>query len=190
MNLLHNSGSSSEAQRATLLERLFELAALLMGAMRNGLVERGLTPPRAEVIWLLHQRPAMTQRVLSQALRCTPRNVTDLVDALEHKGLVARVQHPTDRRSTLVSLTSQGEAEATRMQAGHHEVASALFADLPPAELGVFASVLDQTMERLRQLALMPQRADECDLLVPGSPLRRNTSTRPNAGRAQNDAAP
>jgi hypothetical protein len=40
----------------------------------------------------LRGRSPMTQRqhVLSQALRCTPRNVTDLVDALEAAGLVVR----------------------------------------------------------------------------------------------------
>ncbi|MEN3610618.1 MarR family transcriptional regulator [Plantactinospora sp. ZYX-F-223] len=45
---------------------------------------------------------------LSQALKCTPRNVTGLVDALEAAGFVARSAHPTDRRATVVSLT-QGE---------------------------------------------------------------------------------
>ena len=95
---------------------------LLTGAMDLALAERGLSRPRAEVIWRLWQRqPAMSQRELSQALRCTPRNVTDLVDALEAAGLVARGQHPTDRRATQVRLTSQGEAEAARMQAGHRD---------------------------------------------------------------------
>jgi len=46
------------------------------------------------------------------------------------------------------------------MQAGYHEVASALFANLPPGELNVFAGVLDQAIERLRHLALATQQAD------------------------------
>jgi DNA-binding MarR family transcriptional regulator len=95
----------------------------------------------------------MTQRqhVLSQALRCTPRNVTDLVDALEAAGLVSRGPHPTDRRATLVSLTEAGDAAAARMQADYQNLARALFFDLSGADLTTFASVIDQTLSRLRE---------------------------------------
>ena len=51
----------------------------------------------------------MTQRELSRALRCTPRNVTGLLDALEDSGLVVRRPHPRDRRASLVNLTLGGK---------------------------------------------------------------------------------
>lgn len=93
----------------------------------------------------------MTQRELSQGLRCTPRNVTDLVDALEAAGLVARRPHPTDRWATLVSLTKQGKAAAARMQAEYRKLAESLFAGVPGAELATFNKVIDQTLGRLRE---------------------------------------
>jgi DNA-binding MarR family transcriptional regulator len=37
-------------------------------------------------------------------------NVTHLVNTLEQDGLVQRVAHPTDRRTTWVELTAEGEA--------------------------------------------------------------------------------
>ena len=40
----------------------------------------------------------------------TARNVTGLIDALEHDGLVERLPHPSDRRATLVRLTVAGTA--------------------------------------------------------------------------------
>jgi DNA-binding MarR family transcriptional regulator len=49
----------------------------------------------------------MTQRQLSEALQCSPRNVTGLVDALGSDGLAERGAHPTDRRASLVALTPQ-----------------------------------------------------------------------------------
>src|SRR5438477_2588493 len=119
VNLLHNIVTSlSYADADAVLERLFELGVRLTDAMDGGLAERGLTRPRAELIWRLAQQSPLTQRELSQALRCTPRNVTDLVDALEAIELVARGPHPTDRRATLVSLTSRGKVAAAWMQAG------------------------------------------------------------------------
>jgi DNA-binding MarR family transcriptional regulator len=90
------------------LERLFELAILTTDVMEGGLAERGLTRARAEVLWRLHRQGPMTRRELSEAMRCTPRNVTGLVDALERDGYVTRGRHPTDRRATIVTLTERG----------------------------------------------------------------------------------
>ena len=90
-----------------LLERLFELTVRLTDAMDQALADRGLTRARAELIWALRRHSPVTQRELSQALRCTPRNVTDLVDALEAAGLVARDRHG---RHVLVRRTRRGAA--------------------------------------------------------------------------------
>jgi DNA-binding MarR family transcriptional regulator len=152
---LHNrDGSASAAapiESGRVLERLFELSVLLTGSMDSGLAERGLTRARAELLWQLRRQHHVTQRELSQALRCTPRNITDLVDALEEDGLVERGPHPTDRRATLVSLTRRGRAELARMQAGYQILAATLLEDVPPQALAEFADVLDQILARLRQ---------------------------------------
>jgi DNA-binding MarR family transcriptional regulator len=144
-----------------MLERLYEVAVLLVDGMDHGLVERGLTRARAELIWRLHQQGPLTQRALSQALQCTPRNVTSLVDALEGAGLVTRRPHPTDRRATLVTLTEQGERAAADWQAGYQEVGRLLFSDLDPAELARFAATLDTLLQRIRAAA--PAAATDTD---------------------------
>ena len=91
----------------------------------------------------------MVQRELSQALRCTPRYVTGLIDVLEAQGWVARSPHPTDRRATLVSLTEQGTAAAARMHAERQEGAAALFGDVSPDDLETFVAVLEQVLGRI-----------------------------------------
>lgn len=152
MNSLHNRGGPpSVVDAGAALERLFELVALLADGMERGLAERGLTRARAELIWRLRAQSPMTQRELSQGLHCTPRNVTDLVDALEAAGLVARRPHPTDRRATLVSLTKHGKAAATQMQTEYRKLAESLFAGLPGAELATFIKVIDLTLGCLRE---------------------------------------
>ena len=150
MSKLHNR-VHSEIDEGIALERLFELALLLADGMERGLAERGLSRARAELLWRLRARSPMTQRELSQELRCTPRNVTDLVDALETAGLVARGPHPTDRRATLVSLTDRGKAAAARLQAEYRQFAAELFRDVPAAELASFVKVVDHALGRLRQ---------------------------------------
>jgi DNA-binding MarR family transcriptional regulator len=132
------------------MDRLFDLAVVLGDLMNRRLAEHGLTPARAEVVWLLHHGGPCTQRELSQALKCTPRNVTGLVDALEAAGFVARSAHPTDRRATIVSLTERG----TTLVAGWHRDrdhgTAHLLADASAAELTTFVTVLDRILGNLR----------------------------------------
>ncbi len=138
------------------LERLFELAVLLVDAMEGGLSARGLTRARAELIWRLQRQSPMTQRELSRVLRCTPRNVTGLVDALQADGFVTRGPRPTDRRATLVELTERGRTAAATWQAEYQELATRLFADLAAADLARFAATLDRMLDRLRDGASAP----------------------------------
>ena len=130
-----------------------------VGTPRAGLAERGLTPARVELLWQLQRQPKRTQRELSQLLRCTPRNVTDLVDTLEASGLVAREPHPTDRRATLVTLTRRGKSEVARMQAGSQALAGSLFVGLSSADLSTFQAVLDLLLTRLVKTARSGQPA-------------------------------
>ncbi len=137
-------------------DRVFELAARLGDLMERDLSGRGLSTSRAEVLFVLYQRGPMVQRELSQALRCTPRYVTGLIDALEAQGWVARSPHPTDRRATLVTLTEQGAAAAARMYAERQEGAAALFGEVTPDDLETFVAVLDQVLDRIRRSAPKP----------------------------------
>lgn len=154
MNAIHNElATRDRASDGGTFERLFEMAVLLAEGMDRGLAERGLTRARAEVIWLLQRQAGTTQRELSQALRCTPRNVTGLVDGLEQTGLVKREQHATDRRATLVNLTPQGRRIAAAMHADYGRAAKELFADLAPSELAAFSVSLAKVLGRLREPA-------------------------------------
>jgi DNA-binding MarR family transcriptional regulator len=149
---LHHPGSAKGTSQA--LERLFELVVVLSDGMESGLQKQGLTRARAEVVWRLQREEALTQRELSERLRCTPRNVTGLVDALEAAGLVARRPHPTDRRAALVTLTERGSTVAAQWQAEYQKLAAALFGHLSQAEMGSFLATLDRVLGRLPTTSL------------------------------------
>jgi DNA-binding MarR family transcriptional regulator len=161
------------------LERLFDLAVVLGDLMQRRLEELGLTPARAEVLWLLNRAGPLTQRELSQTLKCTPRNVTGLVDALEAAGFVTRKPHPTDRRAALVTLTQHGQAVASAWSAEHREGAGQLFGDIPSADLAAFVATLDTVLERLRfQTTATPQANEHGEL---ASTPRLPTAQRPDS---------
>lgn len=156
---LHNMTPSGEVAAGTALARMFELGVRLTEAMDQGLGEQGLTRSRAEVIWRLHHLGPVTQRALSEALRCTPRNVTGLVDALEATGHVARLPHPSDRRATLVTLTERARATAIAWQSAHQELAVRALVDLGTAQIADLIEALDQVLENLRAAGLGPMPA-------------------------------
>lgn len=155
---MHNdvAAPSRAGAAGAALEGLFEVAVRLDEAIDQRLAEEGLTRARAEVIWRLQHGGPMTQRELSEALRCSPRNVTGLVDALEGSGLAARNPHPSDRRATLVSLTRKGTRAATSWQAGYGDLGEDLFADLSLDDVQHLAGTLAHVVARLRARTSSP----------------------------------
>lgn len=181
--------SEKAADPVTALDTLFELTARLGELMQRELGERGLSPARAEALMVLHQGGPMVQRQLSETLRCTPRHVTTLVDALEAEGWVVRRPHPTDRRATLVVLTDEGATEAARMDAGRHEAARTLFGDVPQARLATFVWVATQVLERAggspatsaEMLADVNDSEERERRTARGGQARRRTPDRPSS---------
>ena len=120
--------------------------------MQKGLVERGLTQVRANLIWELGARQPMTQRDLAEVLGVTPRNVTALLDALEKGNFVQRADHPTDRRAILVSLSPAGQAARERLQSDLVELADTLFSGVSSDDLDAFSRVAGAASEKLKSL--------------------------------------
>lgn len=135
---------------AAALDKVFELAGRIGDLMQSDLAEHGLTPARAEVLLVLHhRRESLVQRQLSEVLRCTPRHVTSLVDTLEAHGWAVRTPHPSDRRATLVGLTSRGTAEAERLDTERRAAAHALLGKLPARDVAGFVRVADHVLDQL-----------------------------------------
>ncbi len=132
------------------MDQLFDLAVVLGEVMNSRLAEHGLTPARAEVLWLLHRTGSHTQRELSQLLKCTPRNVTGLVDVLEHAGFVERTAHPSDRRAVVVRLSQSGRSLIADWGADREYGTAQVLGGVTAGDLAVFSAVLDQVLARLR----------------------------------------
>ena len=141
--------ATPDPESAAALDKLFELAVRLTEVMQQGLGERALTPARAEVLLVLDQAGPMMQRDLGEVLRCTPRNVTTLVDALEAQGMVKRNPHPRDRRATVVSLTKGGRAATARMGSERQEAARWLLGGVSAKDLATFVAIADQVLDRI-----------------------------------------
>jgi DNA-binding MarR family transcriptional regulator len=76
----------------------------------------GLTFARYEVLMLLlfSRRGALPLNKVGARLQVHPTSVTNAVNRLEEQGLIARVPHPTDGRTTLAAITPDGRRLAEK----------------------------------------------------------------------------
>lgn len=72
-----------------------------------------LAPHQVSVLAKLKGGPR-TPGELAEAERIAPPSMTKTVNCLADKGLVTRIDHPTDGRSKLVVLTDDGRAQLER----------------------------------------------------------------------------
>jgi DNA-binding MarR family transcriptional regulator len=100
------------------------VARRLRVASMAALSAHDVTPAQVRAIRVLDAHGGVRSKELAQHLKIAPRSATEVVDALEAKGLASRAPDPTDRRATLVSLTDRGRelsAEARRLRGAASE---------------------------------------------------------------------
>ncbi len=83
---------------------------------------------------LVKSGDAVHLTVLAETLNCVKSNVTQLVDKLEHDGVVRRIPDPADRRSTLVALTDNGGAAHRAGRAALESATQSVFASFGDAD--------------------------------------------------------
>ena len=117
---------------------------------------------RMRLLHALQRNGDQTMTSLANALGVTQRRVTALVDALEKDGFVERRPHPTDGRSTFVSLTKAGRAQQdVNWQQQQTDIGLA-FGDLPVEQQKQLLAITPVLTEALRR------RATERDGALPG----------------------
>jgi MarR family transcriptional regulator for hemolysin len=94
----------------------------------------------------------MRQRELAQQLGLEGSAVVRLLDSLEQRGLVRRVEDPKDRRAKLLDLTSDGIALAERVSQIAVALRLDLFRDISEDEIEVTYRVLYQLSQKLDEL--------------------------------------
>jgi DNA-binding MarR family transcriptional regulator len=82
-----------------------------------------LTFARYEALMLLYlsRHGSLPLGKMGERLQVHPTSVTNLIDGLERSGYVTRSPHPSDRRTTLASITERGRrvaADATEVLNG------------------------------------------------------------------------
>jgi DNA-binding MarR family transcriptional regulator len=120
---------------------------ILLARLNEALEAFGLTFPRYEALMLLYYSRAGSLPLGKMGVRLQVHrtSVTNVMDGLEKPGLARRTPHPTDRRTTLATITEHGR-----------EVAEAATRALNEMEFGTAPlrrrdlDLISETLEQLR----------------------------------------
>jgi DNA-binding MarR family transcriptional regulator len=120
---------------------------ILLARLNEALGVHDLTFPRYEALMLLYysRSGSLPLGKMGVRLQVHRTSVTNLMDGLEKPGLAQRSPHPTDRRTTLATITARGRevAEAATRALNAMDFGTA---PLGPPEL----DLISETLERFR----------------------------------------
>jgi DNA-binding MarR family transcriptional regulator len=122
--------------------------------MRAERVAQGLQPELSDTqlatLAALEKHNAMTPGELAEREKVQPPSITRVIAALEERGLIQRMQHPTDRRQVVLTVTDQGRDVVRKVRKLREAWLAQRLRDLTPAERAVLRDALP-ILEKLSQ---------------------------------------
>ena len=126
----------------TLSEAFWSVARQLRHSSEETLGPWDITPSHLRALRVLMRRGVMRLSELSDHLHIAARSTTEVVDALETRGLVERRPDPDDRRATLVALTEHGASVLDAIRAARGTETERAFGRLSQTDRAHLARIL------------------------------------------------
>ncbi len=136
------TGRRDSASDETLPEAFWSVARRLRDTSQETLAPWDITPSHLRALRVLARHGTMRLTDLSDHLHIAPRSTTEVVDALESRGLVERRPDPGDRRATLVEVTEQGASVLDAIRAVRGTEAERVFGRLSQTDRAHLARIL------------------------------------------------
>ena len=116
--------------------RISYVVARLERALRVEINERvrphGLTTLQYTTLSILGRRGELSNAQLARRAYMTPQSMSEVIDALEKKGLVERTPHPNHRRVFPAALTPKGRKVLEACDAAVDDLEHEMLAELTP----------------------------------------------------------
>ena len=126
----------------SLSEAFWSVARQLRETSQKTLLPWDISPSHLRALRVLGHDGIMRLSELSEHLHIAPRSTTEVVDALESRGLVERHPDPGDRRATLVEVTEPGASVLDAIRAARGTEAERVFGRLSQADRTHLARIL------------------------------------------------
>ena len=126
----------------TLSEAFMSVARQLRGTSQATLAPWEITPAQLRALRVLGRHGTQRMSELSDRLHIAARSTTEVVEALELRGLVERRQDPADGRATLAGLTPEGSEVLGAIRAASGTEAERTFDRLSAEDKAHLARIL------------------------------------------------
>ena len=119
--------------------RISYVVARLERALRVEINERvrphGLTTLQYTTLSILGRRGELSNAQLARRAYMTPQSMSEVIEALEQKGLVERTPHPNHRRVFPAALTQKGRKVLEACDAAVDELEREMLGELTPHQV-------------------------------------------------------
>jgi DNA-binding MarR family transcriptional regulator len=152
LELLHQQFPGLDYSAKALTGRFIRLGILCVDGLRRAVAPFGLTPNEYVILSVLRSAGApctLPPRVINSALILTSGALTNILNALEKKGLVQRQPDPNDSRGVLIRLTPKAMKIAERATAAHVREEHRLIASLTDREKSLTTAMLRKLLVAL-----------------------------------------
>jgi DNA-binding MarR family transcriptional regulator len=129
-------------EEETLSEVFWGVARQLRHLSRETLAPWDIAPSHSRALAVLMHHGVMRLSELSEHLHIAARSATEVVDALQDRGLVERRGDPDDRRATLLALTEQGTRVGEAIRSARAAEAEGFFGVLSETDRSHLARIL------------------------------------------------
>ena len=136
------AGRPEAAGDESLSEAFWSVARQLRETSQETLAPWDITPSHLRALRVLSRRGMMRLSELSESLHIAPRSATEVVDALQARGLVQRRPDPGDRRATLVEVTERGAGVLDAIRAARGTETERAFGRLSETDRAQLARIL------------------------------------------------
>ena len=137
-------GADQAGTDESLADAFLSVSRQLRETSQETLAPWDINPSQFRALRVLNHHGPIRLSDLSGRLHIAPRSATEVVDALESRGLVERRPDPSDRRATLVELTAHGTGVLHAIRAARGTEAERVFDRLAPADRDHLARILRQ----------------------------------------------
>ncbi|MFJ7905641.1 MarR family winged helix-turn-helix transcriptional regulator [Kitasatospora sp. NPDC096204] len=111
----------------------------------------GVTALQYTALTVLERRDGMSSAELARNSFVRPQSMSDLVGALERRGLIARSPDPASRRRHIISLTDEGRTLLARHEPAVRELEDEMLTGFTARERTAFRAYLNRAREALGQ---------------------------------------
>lgn len=140
--------------------KLMRARSAVVARVEPMLAKAGLTLTQLGVLEALLHKGPMCQRDLVRKILTSPGNMTDVIDKLQRRGLVARAPMPGDRRQVQVNLTDAGRELISTVFPHHAQDIAGAMSGLDGGEIAQLNHLLRKLGMAAAQAAPVPCKGD------------------------------